>query len=268
MDSLYHQKYHRHNHHTEVGLDELNTDASLDPIASYAEPFQGDFVLSGCLFSQGLSAISQNIGINLSSGYIALSTTGQGIFDSIVYASSISIAQTTTINIPNTIKRCSENNLLLKINNKIRNIRVWGAEDVMPETPFSYTLPGVYDVFTKTYLNQFKGNATEYLINVTPTGTRPIEFQWFLNSEQLVDETNSFIRAVSEGSYTLRMVNRLGVEIFSDEIYIPFDEDVITTNKDHEIISNNNEELVTDYTFIIAASNTFITSNTGDYILT
>jgi hypothetical protein len=50
MSNRFHSKYHRQNHHTYGNL--TNPDAGHDPIASFDNPFLGDFVLKG-----GLSAV-------------------------------------------------------------------------------------------------------------------------------------------------------------------------------------------------------------------
>jgi len=49
MSSRFHNKYHRHNHHTQPINDPRYPDASHDPIASPESPFLGPFVLSGPL---------------------------------------------------------------------------------------------------------------------------------------------------------------------------------------------------------------------------
>jgi hypothetical protein len=51
MSSRFHNKYHRHNHHTLARTDPRYPDASHDPIASPESPFYGDFVMRGCLFT-------------------------------------------------------------------------------------------------------------------------------------------------------------------------------------------------------------------------
>ncbi len=49
MSSRFHNKYHRHNHHTTALDDPRYPDASHDPIASPDSPFLGPFVLYGPL---------------------------------------------------------------------------------------------------------------------------------------------------------------------------------------------------------------------------
>lgn len=49
MSSRFHNKYHRHNHHTTPISDPRYPDSSHDPIASPESPFLGPFVLTGPL---------------------------------------------------------------------------------------------------------------------------------------------------------------------------------------------------------------------------
>jgi hypothetical protein len=49
MSSRFHNKYHRHNHHTTPVNDPRYPDSSHDPIASPESPFLGPFVLTGSL---------------------------------------------------------------------------------------------------------------------------------------------------------------------------------------------------------------------------
>ena len=54
MSSRFHNKYHRHNHHTVAVNDPRYPDASHDPIASPDSPFLGPFVMYGTLSSIGV----------------------------------------------------------------------------------------------------------------------------------------------------------------------------------------------------------------------
>ena len=49
MSSRFHNKWHRHNHHTNTTPDPRYPDSAHDPIASPEAPFQGDFFLQGSL---------------------------------------------------------------------------------------------------------------------------------------------------------------------------------------------------------------------------
>lgn len=98
MSNRFHNKFHRHNHHS-VPTDRggLYPDSAFDPIASKESPFRGDFYLSGnfigfqnCYISQNLSA--DNIRCN------NLTVVGQTTqLDTFVYATSaVTITNTGT----------------------------------------------------------------------------------------------------------------------------------------------------------------------------
>lgn len=59
MSSRFHNKYHRHNHHTTSTYDPRYPDAGHDPIASPESPFMGPFVMIGTLSAVGLDAFSE-----------------------------------------------------------------------------------------------------------------------------------------------------------------------------------------------------------------
>ena len=50
-NARFHNKLHRKNHHSTPTTG--YPDSATDPIASYAEPFQGDFVINGSLSASG-----------------------------------------------------------------------------------------------------------------------------------------------------------------------------------------------------------------------
>ena len=77
MSSRLHNKFHRHNHHTNSQGDARYPDASYDPIASYDSPFQGDFVLNGNLsISTTFTTTSALSGFNTSSVLPIYTNTG------------------------------------------------------------------------------------------------------------------------------------------------------------------------------------------------
>lgn len=73
----FHNKYHKHNHHTDPTTGDI--DSSNDPIASSSSPFLGDFHLAGSLLSNGVDAVSGDID-NLTSS--SLSTDDITAFNS------------------------------------------------------------------------------------------------------------------------------------------------------------------------------------------
>lgn len=68
MSSRFHNKFHRHNHHTVAINDPRYPDASHDPIASFDSPFLGPFVLYGPLSAIALSPanVAQTFGLDAS----------------------------------------------------------------------------------------------------------------------------------------------------------------------------------------------------------
>lgn len=78
MSSRLHNKWHRHNHHTNPTPDPDFPDSANDPIASPESPFQGDFVLNGALSasSYGQFAGSATTPAIIARGSTALSATG------------------------------------------------------------------------------------------------------------------------------------------------------------------------------------------------
>lgn len=75
MSSRFHNKWHRHNHHTNPSNDPRYPDSAHDPIASPDHPFQGDFVIQGMLSASG-GMTSQ------------MPLTGTVVFDPSVYQST------------------------------------------------------------------------------------------------------------------------------------------------------------------------------------
>jgi hypothetical protein len=78
MSSRFHNKWHRHNHHTDPIDDPRYPDSSHDPIASADSPFQGNFTLNGTLSAKGLDVTSLNIAGSAVPG-TSLSTSISGL---------------------------------------------------------------------------------------------------------------------------------------------------------------------------------------------
>lgn len=93
MSSRFHNKWHRHNHHTLPSEDPNYPDSSFDPIASPESPFQGTFALNGQL------SASEDIYAN------------------------INFAQTLTVELSNKIT--TGEFLTIKVNGEERLIRLW-----------------------------------------------------------------------------------------------------------------------------------------------
>ena len=61
-NARFHSKWHRRNHHTNVSSG--YPDSASDPIASYLEPFQGDFILNGSLSAANNITVNGNVTVN------------------------------------------------------------------------------------------------------------------------------------------------------------------------------------------------------------
>jgi len=107
MSSRFHNKFHRHNHHTAPINDPRYPDASHDPIASPESPFQGTFVTTG-----GISAVM-------------LSAVG-GHFEEINAQINFGGTSFTTFFDPNTVT-ASGNFVKVKVNGTDYYIRLWSA---------------------------------------------------------------------------------------------------------------------------------------------
>ena len=105
MSNRFHNKWHRHNHHTYSTDNEA--DSRHDPIASPSDPFKGDFVLYGSISSYApssavncilngsqtaLSAVGQTIGILTSSTQYGIVATGGSTYTGSIMSSSWSVS--------------------------------------------------------------------------------------------------------------------------------------------------------------------------------
>jgi hypothetical protein len=62
MSNRFHNKYHRDNHHSKrTAKNNSITDAAFDPIASYAEPFQGEFFSDGEIVTNSFLSAAGNV---------------------------------------------------------------------------------------------------------------------------------------------------------------------------------------------------------------
>lgn len=105
MSSRFHNKFHRHNHHTTPINDPRYPDAAHDPIASPDSPFQGDFVLQGSLSASG-----------------TITTAGEFAIENIDF---VSLSASNTFSAPVT---ATGEFLLINVNGNPRAIRLWQYE--------------------------------------------------------------------------------------------------------------------------------------------
>jgi hypothetical protein len=139
MSSRFHNKYHRHNHHTVALDDPRYPDASHDPIASPDSPFLGPFVMFGTLSAMGMVPTNQTTNYGVSGDIIAgifvapqLSATAleaQGSVSVLGTLSAANIIYTgpllTSYNTPVT---ATGEFLLINVNNVKRAVRLWQYE--------------------------------------------------------------------------------------------------------------------------------------------
>jgi hypothetical protein len=175
MESLFHQKYHRHNHYTKNVSADIYPDAGLDPIASHSEPFQGDFVLDGSVYSQNAVFKSQNIGIKLESQNYCLSTDGNVHFDKVTSIVNITATQTQTLTADYLV--ASDKRCFTQFNKFDYNLRTWEKVNEIDSIKNNIK-PVLLERVDKEYYNSvgdYLGSSVEYNID----GTRPLDFTWY-----------------------------------------------------------------------------------------
>jgi hypothetical protein len=142
MSSRLHNKYHRHNHHTTALDDPRYPDASYDPIASYASPFLGDFVLQGSLSATQINedkpAIFTNGDINVNGGITVtedinvfgdINATGNLSTQGTISAADISFQGANVVSTFDTPLTAVGDFLLLTVNGQQKALRLWTMID-------------------------------------------------------------------------------------------------------------------------------------------
>jgi hypothetical protein len=138
MSSRFHNKYHRHNHHTTAVDDPRYPDASHDPIASPESPFLGPFVMYGSLSSVGVipNNLAENFGVSeiIAGVFVApqLSATAleaQGAVSVLGTLSTANIIYTgNVITSYSTPVTATGEFLLVTVGNVKRAVRLWQYE--------------------------------------------------------------------------------------------------------------------------------------------
>lgn len=95
MSSRLHNKWHRHNHHTNATPDENFPDSAHDPIASPESPFQGTFALNGELSAAQKGIFTGNVALVLRTDNLGLSTNGGMVADGSSILNAINVNQIT-----------------------------------------------------------------------------------------------------------------------------------------------------------------------------
>ena len=128
MSSRFHNKYHRHNHHTFGIIDPRYPDASHDPIASPDSPFLGDFMLMGSISAVASPEYSTGYkpaGIFTSSGTpVALQSVGNTDVQGTLSAQNIAF----TGNVVNTYQQpVTATGIFLEVNVNgiLQGLRLW-----------------------------------------------------------------------------------------------------------------------------------------------
>jgi hypothetical protein len=139
MSSRFHNKYHRHNHHTLAINDPRYPDSSHDPIASPESPFLGDFFMIGSLsatavpilLSPSLSSkpagmfYGETYGIRaMSPNGIAVEAIGDVIVTGDLSANKVSFTNS-IVNTTYTAATATGQFLVLNINGQPQGIRLW-----------------------------------------------------------------------------------------------------------------------------------------------
>lgn len=93
MSSRLHNKWHRHNHHTEPTADINLPDSGHDPIASPDSPFQGTFALNGELSASQKGIFCGDVALVLNTDNVGLSTNGGMIADGSSILNTLNVNQ-------------------------------------------------------------------------------------------------------------------------------------------------------------------------------
>jgi len=144
-NARFHDKVHRKNHHTlpTVGY----PDSGTDPIASYSEPFQGDFVLSGLL--------SAKTGVRSLSVYATSGMYCENMYvRSVTYTNYISGQGTETIISDGALTGYGDNTMTLDY-----------TKAIYAKTPL-FNITNNLSVVNTTYLNKLSVNGTSNLNDV------------------------------------------------------------------------------------------------------
>lgn len=185
MSTLTHPKFHRHNHHTVSVSSQAYPDSAHDPIASYDNPYQGDFVCDGKIVSSdenlNFNFKHSNLALLVSSDNIAISATGDALFNGNLSANSITFNKD-NFKSANFITTSSVSKYwIVYIDNKPYGVRLWNEEQNIEinGTP-PYFLPQLSTTFQ---IESYPYTFAEVIVDVR--GTVPINIQWYKDSTSL-----------------------------------------------------------------------------------
>lgn len=142
MSSRFHNKYHRHNHHTRAEGDPRYPDASHDPIASLDSPFKGPFYLWGTLSAEAIEPFTSSgqsgpagafagpdLGILVTVPLTGIAIKSEGNVEVTGVLSAAEIVFTgNVVSTYQTPVTATGEFLQVKVNNEFRAIRLWQYE--------------------------------------------------------------------------------------------------------------------------------------------
>jgi len=269
MSSYYHEKFHRHNHHTLPLSSDVYPDSSHDPIASYEQPFQGDFILNGSLNAKSLSAISKTTAVQLSSKNIAIDAIGDAYFQHF-QSYNLIIRNTNTLSAINS-KIATSNRFIVNLNGKEYSTRMWctsGIKDITSQSDRAFVLnyrgPVIIDAYTQDYADGAERDLGG-IIDMTVAGTRHIQYQWFFDKKEIPNANNRFLFIQEPGEYIFKASNMIGT--LSCAFLYPFEEDILVTTAMKDVVTQKDENIVLDYEYIDIDSNSLLVNTDQNYIL-
>jgi len=221
MSTLYHAKFHGHNHHTKPVDVVKYPDAARDPIASYEYPYQGSFVCDDKIvaYDDNLTArfANPNIALSVSSSNISISANNDALFYDSVEVGSFSIPENKmyAIDTVNTSVNGDGTFWLVYINNKPYGVRLWDQKKTYIEGQVPIILSQTQDdIVPATFVKT---------LSIDVRGTCPLNLQWYVNNIQLDDETQEILHVQTPGVYTCVVSNYYG-EVSSKNITIEIDD--------------------------------------------
>jgi len=220
MSTLYHAKFHGHNHHTKPADVVKYPDAARDPIASYEHPYQGSFVCDDKIvaYDDNLTArfANPNIALSVSSSNISISANNDVLFYDSVEVGSFSVPENKmyAIDTVNTSVNGDGTFWLVYINSKPYGVRLWDQKKTYIEGHAPTILSQTQDeIVPATFIKT---------LSIDVRGTYPLNLQWYVNNIQLDDETQEILHVQTSGVYICVATNYYG-EVSSENISIEID---------------------------------------------
>lgn len=227
MSTLYHPKFHRHNHHTRPTDVAVHPDSSYDPIASNEVPFQGDFYVDGSIVAKHhYNAIKffHRENALLVNAPISVSAIGDADFRTVVKTDSFSIDKSSfrPINVTHTDNSAAF--WLVYINNTPYGIRLWETDSNVspPDIQIDNLLAG-----TSPYFLDISSDCMVHLndiVSLTASirGTHPLRISWYQDGFLLEEQNTPILYTFETGDYICVAENAFGVTS-STPVTVEFD---------------------------------------------